>query len=181
MKILYIHGFGSKYDPDHEKIKLLETLGDVVGVDLDYCDGHGRAIEKSLAMVDDSVDLIIGTGMGGYTASFVSVETNIPFVALNPITSPSQTLEKWIGNFVDGTGRDHCLTEAAVSSYPDMTTEGNGIVFVESADEVVKTSETIDALDEYYKVELFSGGNHKFTHLENILLTIKEFYRQNKQ
>ena len=39
MKILYIHGFGSHYDPSKSKVQTLQSLGVVIGINLDYCEG----------------------------------------------------------------------------------------------------------------------------------------------
>ena len=86
MNILYIHGFGSKYDPEHEKIKTLESIGTVFGVDVDYTRGFRSCFETIMdVFLTGSVDLVVGTSMGGYMASHVGAESGTPFVAINPI------------------------------------------------------------------------------------------------
>jgi len=175
VKILYVHGFGSHYDPEHEKIKALETLGTVIGVDVDYCKGFRSAFETvfSVALVE-GVDLIVGTSMGGYMAAHVGAESGTPFVALNPAITPSETLQKWVGTFTDFTGKDRCLTEGTVGNYPDIMQEGSGLVIVETADEVLRAADTVAMLGEVFWVEVFAGGSHRFTHMEAALPLIKE-------
>ncbi|SRR6056297_3361366 len=179
MKILYVHGFGSHYDPEHEKIQMLETLGTVVGVDIDYCKGFKNVFETVFEKASsESVDLIVGTSMGGYMAAQVGSESGTPFVALNPAVQPSETLQKWVGTFTDYSGHKRYLTEGCVENYPDIVKEGCGLVIVETADEVLSANDTVDLLDDVFQVEKFAGGGHRFTHIEKALPLIKEFYNQ---
>jgi len=181
MKILYIHGFGSQYDPEHEKIKLLETLGTVVGVNVDYCKGFRSAFETVInAVLDGDIDLIVGTSMGGYMAAHVGAETGTPFVSLNPAIQPSISLQKWLGTFTDFSGNDKCLTEATVKNYPDIIQEGYGLVIVETADEIINAHDTMELLSDVFRVEYFAGGSHRFTHMEAALPMIQEHYNMNK-
>ena len=175
MKILYIHGFASQYDPNHNKIKMLETLGTVVGVNVDYCNGFTDVFNKALdAAIIGEVDLIVGTSMGGYLAAQVGAKTGVPFVSLNPAINPSNALQKWVGTFKDYADNDKCLTLSAVGSYPDITQDGAGLIVVESGDEVICAADTIALLKDVFRVELFSGGSHRFTNLERVLPIIQE-------
>ena len=181
MKILYVHGFGSHYDPEHEKIKALETLGTVVGINLDYCKGYDRASGAIYdAIMEEGIDLIVGTSMGGYMAAQMGSHCGIPFVSFNPLIYPNKSLQKWIGNFVDHAGNDRCLTDTVVSEYPDITQSGAGLIMVESGDEVLKAQDTIDLLETVFQVEWFTGGSHRFTHMEAALPKIKAFYENAK-
>lgn len=176
MKILYIHGFGSRYDPEHEKIKTLETLGEVVGVDIDYTKGFLSVLQTVMDFVtDNDVDVIIGTSMGGYMAATVGSNTGLPFVALNPAIVPSETLKKWAGTHTDFTGREFYLTDATIANYPDIATTGAGLVIVETADEVLSAAETESMLSPFFHVERFKGGSHRFEHMEQAVPIIKSF------
>lgn len=177
MNILYIHGFGSKYDPEHEKIKALETLGVMCGVDLDYTRGFRNCFEIVLEEVlAQHIDLIVGTSMGGYMAAHVGAETGVPFVALNPAISPSNSLQQWIGHNTAHDGTEFILTDSIVANYPDIIEEGCGLVIVETGDEVISASNTISKLAKVFKVAIFPGGSHRFTHIENALPLITEHY-----
>ena len=44
MRTLYVHGFGSRFDPENPKLKALSELGEVVGVDVDYCEGFKHVL-----------------------------------------------------------------------------------------------------------------------------------------
>jgi predicted esterase YcpF (UPF0227 family) len=175
MRILYIHGFGSHYDPNHEKIQMLKTLGTVVGVNVDYCNGFTTVFDTALdAVIAEEVDLIVGTSMGGYLAAQVGARAGVPFVALNPATSPVVGLQKWVGTFTDYADNDKCLTPSIVESYPDIVQQGAGLVIVESGDEIISAVETVALLENVFRVELFSGGSHRFTNLKSALPIIQE-------
>lgn len=174
MNILYIHGFGSKYDPEHEKIKTLESLGTICGVDVDYTRGFRHVFETVMGVVLTSdIDLIVGTSMGGYMAAHIGAESGTPFVALNPATCPSESLKAWVGNNVAHDGTEFSLNEATVANYPDIIEEGCGLVIVESGDEVISSSETIAKLSNVFQVELFAGGCHRFAHMDKALPLIE--------
>jgi predicted esterase YcpF (UPF0227 family) len=177
MKILYVHGFGSRYDPGHEKIKLLATLGEVVGVDVNYCLGYGLVFDKVMSkVIDHKIDLVVGTSMGGYMSAMVGDKAGVPFVALNPAITPSTSLLKWVGNFTDHSGHDHHLTEMTASGFPDITTTGSGLVIVESNDEVIPASDTVTALRNHFHVEMFVGGSHRFVNMAKALPLITTHY-----
>ena len=132
MRTLYVHGFGSRFDRENMKVKALSELGEVVGVDVDYCEGFEAAFSK-VAAGAGQCDLIVGTSMGGYLASHVGAALGIPFVALNPAVKPSETLCRHIGTFVDYVGRHSTLREETVAGYPDIQMEGGcGLVLLEA-------------------------------------------------
>lgn len=182
IKILYVHGFGSHYDPHHEKVKKLQTLGEISGVDVEYCNGFD-VVEKTIKEAAFTVkpDLLIGTGIGGHAVAAIGAELGIPFVAMNPIIKPSKTMKQWIGNFTDSVGHDHYLNESVCASYPDMVTEGNGLVIIESGDEISSATKVENALTPYFKVKKFVGGSHRFVHIDAALPIIKEFIEQSKK
>jgi len=179
MKILYVHGFGSRFDPEHEKVKQLEQLGKVYGVDVEFCKGYENVFKTvSWSVEEHEIDLIIGTSMGGYIAAFVSEKYDIPFVAFNPITQPSKTLERWLGSFTDREGRDHYLSDNIVEKYPDMSMEGNGIVISEMGDDIVSAHKTESIVEDSYEFHKFTGGSHCFDHIEKAVPLIQNFLKK---
>ena len=98
-------------------------------------------------------------------AAAVGTKAGIPFVSINPATAPSNSLQRWVGNFVDYNGDQHFLSEGAVHTYPDIATEGCGLVLLDRADEVISANETFEVLDDHYTVHVFAGGSHRFAHI----------------
>lgn len=175
LKILYIHGFGSNYHPTKPKIQLLRSLGEVVGVDVDYCKGFDIAFQK----VNDAAtacDLIVGTSMGGFMASHVGANLGIPFVALNPAVTPKQSLLKHIGSFVDYNGNKKVLDQKTVANYPDFkTVNGCGLILLEAGDKVIDPKHTLRALEDFYDVRMIEGGSHRFDSLSDQIKEIAKF------
>jgi hypothetical protein len=167
MNILYLHGYGSEYKPDSDKVNALRTLGPVSGIDLDYGKGPAICIEMaSEACRTHDINLIVGTSMGGWLASHVGVNCGIPFVALNPAISPSESLKKHAGTTVNYTGTDRTIEADTVKQYPPLATNGCGLVFCQEGDEVIDPKATINALEKHYEVHLIPGGSHRYENLD---------------
>lgn len=178
IKVMYLHGYGSQFDPNSEKMRCLSELGPVVGPNLNYGKGMD-AVKKAasdLALQEDC-ELIVGTSMGGWLASHVGAALGISFVALNPALFPSQTLRKYIGKTVNYDGFDATIDAATVAGYEDFCTRrGCGLILCEAGDEVLDAHATIAYLDKYYAVELIPGGNHRFESLALQLDKIRRHY-----
>ena len=175
MRTLYVHGFGSRFDPENPKLKALSELGEVVGVDVDYCEGFKTAFSEVSAGASEC-DLIVGTSMGGYLASHVGAAHGIPFVALNPAVKPSETLCGHIGTFVDYVGRHSTLTEETVAGYPDIQMVGGcGLILLEAGDDVIDPEVTLNLLRDVYSVKIYEGGSHRFESLQERLGEIQAF------
>lgn len=176
LNILYIHGFGSQYDSGSKKAQTLESIGKVHGINVDYCRGFDNVYNTvKNAVLDQRINLIVGTSMGGYIAGCVGAKLDVPFVALNPAIAPRTTLQRWVGNFTDYAGNYRSLTESMVSTYPNIPTNGTGLILLQAADEVIHAHTTEEALSEHYKVIMYPGGTHRFENLEKCLPEIKAF------
>ena len=50
-----------------------------------------------------------------------------------------------------------------------MVTEGNGLMLLDSKDEIINARETFRLLEDTFHVKMFEGGNHGFKHMERAL------------
>ena len=109
-------------------------------------------------------------------ASHVGAECGIPFVALNPVVAPQDTLQKYAGSFVDYGGNNKILTESATNSYPKIKTQNDcGLILLESGDYVLEPIVTEKLLSGIYLVKIYEGGSHRFDGLDIIVGEIKAF------
>ncbi|MDO6678430.1 MULTISPECIES: YqiA/YcfP family alpha/beta fold hydrolase [unclassified Shewanella] len=177
MNILYIHGFGSQFDETSDKINLLNTIGSVVGITIDYTKSS-ESIEKALKEFSsqESIDLIVGTSLGGYWANRIGSKIGVPFVSINPAISPKTSLAKYVGQGITYFGEPYLLTKEVIENYSDFLLEGCGLILVDLADEVLSADKTIEMLGSRFGVMSFEGGNHRFAHLQESLGEIKNFY-----
>lgn len=176
MNILYIHGFGSRYDSSSEKVQSLSALGTVYGIDLDYTQPLEKNLVRCTAMVEQlNIGLLVGTSMGGYMVSQVAQETGLPFVALNPCVNPRVMLRKYLGTNTDHYGVEYTLTEETLNDMPYFYLAAEGLVLLDMNDEVIPPSDTVESLGDYYPVMMFAGGSHRFEHMTESLPLIREF------
>lgn len=82
MNILYIHGLDSKLKP--EKRKILERYGEVYTPDINYY-VNVDAVRSILEYASTkSIDVVMGSSMGGFAGYYVSKELNLPVLLFNP-------------------------------------------------------------------------------------------------
>lgn len=176
MKILYLHGFGSKFDKSSDKIKSLEKIGDVVGIDIDYTLPKDSIISKITNFVNDNkIELIVGTSMGGYMAGHVGTKELVPHVMINPAIDPSVSLLKYIGDGYNYSGKHYNLSENTIKQYEPLDTPREmGLLILDKGDEVIDYKETLDKIGKSDSI-VFDGGSHRFDHMEESLDKILSF------
>ena len=181
MKIVYLHGFGSRYKADSPKVNELKNIGHVVGFKIDYCMNADLLIEHVCDQISkQGVDLIVGTSMGGWLASQVGTLLGIPFVALNPAIDPRESLLRHLGTSVDYCGNNINMTNDIVDSYDRFNTGGCGLILLEEGDELFDFSVTESVLKVYYDVKIFKGGSHRFEDMKDTLELITNFKNQSE-
>ena len=173
MKIGYLHGYASYYNPNNVKVKSLEKLGEVIGYDVDYNRGN-IVIDRACAWaIDNEIDLIVGCSMGAWLASHVGARVGIPSVMLNPAIKPSESLKRYInipeGEFDYGGYPMESIDPSIAASYLDINKSGFGLVLLEMGDVLFSHKDSKEALDKYYDVAVISGGSHRFESLDENL------------
>lgn len=177
MKILYIHGFGSKANPLSDKVKALESLGVVHCIDPDYTLGYEFVYNLVVSLVKElKIDLVVGTSMGGYLAGDVGYKLDIPHVMINPASEPSESLKKYLGASVDHYGRKYYLSDEAINSYPNLKVSVKGLILLDLGDEVISSLETYNKFDGICSIEVFEGGSHRFEHIDESIVIIEDHY-----
>jgi len=181
MRVAYLHGFASYYDPENPKVKALEVLAAPYGLDINYYAGPQVAIQSAIYFcLKHQIDLVVGTSMGGWLASHVGAALGIPFVALNPARVPAVSLMKYTEvpeepQFDHGGYPMPVMEPEVVMSYPPISKKGCGLVIVEKGDEVFDWEATKSDLDKYHKVVVVDGGSHRFESLRDQLDVIEHF------
>ncbi len=82
MKILFLHGLESKLS--RPKRELLETYGSVIAPDLEYKTNPNIITELHTSFVNQNIDVIIGSSMGGFTGFYLAQHLNVPALLFNP-------------------------------------------------------------------------------------------------
>lgn len=89
MKILYLHGLDGSLS--EEKRVALEMFGEVTAPQL--CYRKNNRIVEYLFESFQSVDVIIGSSMGGYAGYFLSLLMNLPALFFNPALPYKHTVQ----------------------------------------------------------------------------------------
>ena len=177
IKIFYVHGWGSEFDPTSDKIRALSEIGEVHGITVTWVDGHRRVFDQLTEEISVyQPDLLVGTSMGGYGVSHLGTELGIPFVAINPAIRPHETLMSRVGVGIDYYGREYELTWQTVSAFPEFADGGCGLILLAMDDDVIDARETINSYSNHYDCRIFETGGHRFERLREALPLITQFY-----
>ena len=95
--ILYLHGFASC--GNSTKTRLLKAYfgdGELYSPDLPPDPAKGFAFIDTVIR-ENAIELIIGSSLGGFYASYFCEKYGIKAVLINPSTEPYNTLEPYVG------------------------------------------------------------------------------------
>jgi hypothetical protein len=178
--ILYLHGFASC--GTSSKTKLLKAYfgkDEVLAPNLPVDPVEAvRFIKKQI--IEHDIDLIIGSSLGGFYASYFCELLGIKTVLINPSTQPFITLtpfigtnKHWCNNKPFEFTREHLksLFEFAVGTPKNPALY---LVLLQKGDELLDYSK---AQDKYEGAHIIvqEGGNHRFENIDEYLEKIKGF------
>lgn len=171
MKILYLHGFASAVKKSSKKYDELSKIGEVVPFAPDYCQGFDQVMKDTLVFAAaGNIQGIVGTSMGGYTASHIAAQLKVPFVAINPSITPSQTLKKYVGKHQSYDGSSYELKLEHVDSYVDFNTLVKGLIIVSTLDEVIPAEDTqVFAKEKQLPIINCDYGDHRFEDISPLI------------
>ena len=175
--ILYIHGFQS-CGWGNKSRALQEFFGDVVAPDLPPSPLQAiKELEKLLK--SEPIDLMVGSSLGGYYATYLAQKFSIKAVLINPSTRPYETLKPYIGEcerFCDGAKFEWKKEYIQELLKLDTTNLKKGLflVLLQTEDEILDYR---IALKKFYNQRCIVeyGGNHRFENITDYLCMIKNF------
>jgi predicted esterase YcpF (UPF0227 family) len=183
--ILFIHGFASCGLGQKSRL-LTEHFGRdrVLAPDLPYAPAEAVTFLDRL-LDEQSVEMLVGSSLGGYYATWLNRERRIPSVLINPAVRPWELLGDHLGpqqRWCDG--QDFEFTAAHVEQLkalyrPQLRDDERYLVLLQSADEVLDYR----AAAGYYgghEVVIENGGNHRFENLADYLSAIDHFHQRNQ-
>ena len=178
--ILYLHGFASC--GNSTKTQLLKKYfgeEDVHAPDLPVDPAEAISFIKKY-IIEHDVDLLIGSSLGGYYASYFVELLEMKAVLINPSTQPFMTLKPYVGTndywcneetFEFTKEHLNNLFEFAVGV---PKSPANYLVLLQKGDELLDYTKAEDKY-EGAKLVVQEGGNHRFENLIDYLAQIKGF------
>ena len=178
--ILYLHGFASCGNSNKTAV-LKEYFGEkeVLSPDLPIDPVEAvRFIKKYI--IEHDIDLLIGSSMGGFYASYFAELLEMRAVLINPSTQPFITLAPYVG-----TNEYWCKDEAFEFTRKHLKSlfefavgvprdPANYLLLLQKGDELLDYVKA----QEKYEGAAFSieeGGNHRFENLHEHLERIESF------
>ncbi|BCD67762.1 YqiA/YcfP family alpha/beta fold hydrolase [Nitratiruptor sp. YY09-18] len=175
--ILYIHGFKS-CGWGNKSRTLQEFFKDVIAPDL-----PPRPIEamKLLQHIIEKnpVDMLVGSSLGGYYATYLAQKFTIKSVLINPSTRPYHTLKPYIGiqkRFCDGekfAWKEEYIKELMQHDTNNLR-KNLFLVLLQTGDEVLDYKVALEKYANQRRIVEY-GGNHRFENIDDYLFMIKHF------
>ena len=178
--ILYIHGFASCGNSNKTKL-LKEHFNDVLTPDLPIDPDEAISFLQKL-IIDNEVELIIGSSLGGFYAAYLAEKFQIKTVLLNPSTQPFITLAPYVGEneyFCTGEKfewKQEHIVKLMSYAIADNSIKTPVLVLLQKGDEVLDYTKA-EAVYKNYEVIIQEEGNHRFENLNEYLEKIREFMR----
>ena len=178
--ILYLHGFASCGDSTKTKL-LKKYFGDkeVLAPDLPVNPSEAVSLARKL-IIEHDIDLIIGSSLGGFYASYFCETMGIKTVLINPSTQPFITLAPYVGtNELWCSGESFEFTKDDLKSLFEFGTAKPKypalyMLLLQKGDELLDYTKAQDKY-EGATLSVQEGGNHRFENLINYLAQIKGF------
>ena len=177
MKILNIHGYnGSAHNTAYG---ILENLfpGQIVSPQFDYDRYTPNNVMSILERLikEDKIEAIVGTSLGGFFASCLSTNLEIPVILINPCLLPFITLRK-----ISETGS---ISTLAGNQFYELFGNHMGnldmrylSVIAGKSDEIINHKEITKYLVKTSRYDEIEGG-HSFENTEVLASKISEIFR----
>lgn len=180
--ILFIHGFAS-CGLGQKSRQLIAHFGEqrVMAPDLPFAPREAIAFLQDI-IATQQVDLLVGSSLGGFYATWLNGRRPIPSVLINPAVRPWELLTDHLGTqtrWCDGERfeftRAHA-TQLQALHRSALTLHERYLVLLQTGDDVLDYRQAAD----YYAgqhVMVEQGGNHRFENLADYLPVIDTFYQ----
>ena len=177
-KILYLHGFAS-CGKSNKSSSLQAYFGEdnVIALDLPPSPLDAIAmIEEILA--SSSFDLLIGSSLGGFYATYLAEKHQMKAILLNPSTQPWETLAAYVGwqkRFCDEEVFEFkAIYLEQLKTLQSLPQKGEYLLLLQSEDEVLDYTKA-QSLYNTHKVIVEYGGNHRFENIDDYFSMIANF------
>ena len=179
-KVLFIHGFGSCGTGDKARA-LADHFGaeNLVAPDLPV-DPHAACAVLQDVLARESIDLLVGSSLGGFYAIWLNGLRPAPTVLINPAVKPWATLAPHVGIHNHWcTGEPFELKQAHVdrletlARLPDKRRE-RYLVLLARHDEILDYREAAEML-RAFDVLIEEDDNHRFKRLAQYLPAMDRF------
>ncbi|WEJ61538.1 YqiA/YcfP family alpha/beta fold hydrolase [Thiomicrorhabdus lithotrophica] len=139
-------------------------------------------------MLDDQNTKIVllGSSMGGYYAQYLGQKYQLPYIMINPALNPTPIFNENLGCHTNpATQEDFCIDLAYIKELQtydvvQLNKDVPALLLIDTDDEVIDVSFALkrykaDSSDCHFITVKYSGGDHRFTHMQQAWLEINKF------
>ena len=176
--MLYLHGFASCGE-GNKSTTLKNYFGEYVLYSPDLPPSPLDAIKQIETVIErEKIDLLIGSSLGGFYATYLAEKYQLKAVLLNPSTEPWQTLSSHVGwqkRFCDNEMFEFKKVYLEALKRLETTPKnGTYLLLLQSGDEVLDYTKA-QSLYNKHKIIVEYGGNHRFENIHDYLCMIDNF------
>ena len=201
---LYLHGFLSS--GNSEKGQWLKQVVNQQNLDdenlvLKELLTPTYPIKSSLASVDKIESLLkeilkdqtkkvvlLGSSMGGYYAQYLGQKHQLPYIMINPALNPTPIFNESLGCHTNPvTQEDFCIDQNYIQELQgfdvkQLDGEIPALLLIDTDDEVIDVDYALkryeaDPNGSHFSTVMYSGGNHRFIHMQQAWLEINKFLK----
>ncbi|HIP28714.1 MAG TPA: hypothetical protein EYG82_06010 [Sulfurovum sp.] len=178
LKILFLHGFSSCGRGNKSKM-LKAYFGEsaVIAQNLPYSPHEAiETLDKLIA--SEKIDLLIGSSLGGFYATYLAEKHRLKAVLLNPSTQPWKTLAPYVGmqkRFCDD--EPFKFKKAYLKELKSLKVnplKGRYLVLLQSEDELLDYTKAQSLYNTHHVIVEY-GGNHRFENIDVYMSMIRKF------
>ena len=182
--LIFIHGFNSS--GNSEKAGRLVDEFPELQVATPTC---SYAPELAIAALSAQIETglkhgnaitVTGSSLGGYYALYLAHRFSLPSILINPLVDQN-ALRKAIGpqrNYYTDESYDwtekHCLQLDEIKTEPGQL-QIRPLLLLDEKDEVIDSHKTAAHFGSLAETHLFSGGSHRFDHMDEVLPIIRNY------
>lgn len=183
--LVYIHGLNSSSQSD--KFYVLKDMfkdDKVVAIDYDSSD-LDNAIDSITYQIKnlESDDLVlVGSSLGGFFARYLADKLECKCILINPAIEAEQLHELDPNQKIFGSNKEYVLTKETIDNlvqFNSNTYPKNGVLLLlDQGDDLIDYRLAVNKYNMSAMIFTFSGGSHRFDHLEESRNEIERFIRR---
>jgi len=154
-----------------------------------------KSVKESIQVIDSEIKnqlhkdkklVLLGSSLGGFYAQYFAQLYHLPYIMINPALNSLPVFKANMGLHINPTtGEEVCIDAEYINnlkkydvSHPDESIPA--LLLIDTDDEVIDVNFAIQRyqkreVNHYFKHKIYSGGDHRFIHLEDAWYQIKQF------
>ncbi|GAB6070255.1 esterase YqiA [Thiomicrorhabdus hydrogeniphila] len=194
---VYLHGFLSSAKSEKGQWLLQKNSTDKSRLFDEFITVNypNKLVTDSVQVIDDEIKkqlkkdkkiVLLGSSLGGFYAQYFAQIYHLPYIMINPALNSLPVFKANMGLHTNpSTGEQVCIDEDYINNlkkYDVNNPDENipALLLIDLDDEVIDVDFVIQRYqkrdsDHCFKAKIYSGGDHRFIHMEEAWYEIKEF------